>query len=178
MSPGEFLRCALLERPVRATLVLRPPPDLDALWGFTEGLEPVRIEALPSQRRMEGFPMGIVRRRPRSREVDAHRVLIRPQSHDLTAELAAVIAQEPSRGTPLSREPSEPIHDGLTAEALTALNGDPVPREHVHHRQGAKSVPMDQLIGHKVQTPGIIRSCHRGPMGSDDHGFSPPGGGR
>jgi hypothetical protein len=36
VSPGEFFGRAILERPVRATLVVFPPPGLDPLFGLVE----------------------------------------------------------------------------------------------------------------------------------------------
>jgi hypothetical protein len=43
---GKFLGCPILERPVRATLVILSPPGLNSFLGFVQGLEPVGIQAL------------------------------------------------------------------------------------------------------------------------------------
>src|SRR5215472_16085830 len=63
---GKFLRRSILQRPVRATFIIVPPPSLDAFLRLWECLEPVRIEALASQRGIEGFHMRMIRRPPRS----------------------------------------------------------------------------------------------------------------
>jgi len=100
-------------------------------------------------------------------------MLIRPQINELTAELTAIVAQQPGRRAALGGEPIEHIHHVLSAETLAHLNRQALSREYINHGQGAKPLPIHQLIGHKVQSPGVIWSCHRWPMGSDDHGFPP-----
>lgn len=57
---GKFLQRLILQRPVRATLVILLPPDLDVLLGFAERLEPVYIQAFSSQGGIERFHMRIV----------------------------------------------------------------------------------------------------------------------
>jgi hypothetical protein len=53
MSPGDFLGCPILPCPVRATLLLLSPPGLNLLLGLLQGLEPVGIQALAAQGRIE-----------------------------------------------------------------------------------------------------------------------------
>jgi hypothetical protein len=134
----------------------------------------VCIEALPSEGRVERFHMRIVRRVPRSREVDPHLMLIRPQFDELTAKFAAIITQQPGRRAALGGEPIEHVHHVLSAETLAHLNRQALSREYINHGQGSKPLPIHKLIGHKVQSPGVIWSRHRRPMGSDDHSFPPP----
>lgn len=45
---GTFLGRAVPKRPVRPTLVILMPPGLDPVVSVLQGLEPVRIQALPS----------------------------------------------------------------------------------------------------------------------------------
>ena len=92
-------------------------------------------------------------------------MLIGPQIHDLTAQLAAIIAQEPSRGTTLSGELIQHRHHVFATETLAHLDRDTFPREHVYHRQRAKPESIGQLVGHKVEGPGVIRVRRWGPMG-------------
>lgn len=61
----------------------------------------------------------------------------------------------------------------LALEALPHLNRNTFPSQAIDHGEGSKPLPIHQLIGHKVQGPGIIRSRHRWPMNSDFHGFPP-----
>ncbi len=57
----KFGRGLILECPVRATLIVFPPPGFNPCLGFMKRLEPVHVEAFPSERRIEGFHMGVVR---------------------------------------------------------------------------------------------------------------------
>ncbi len=92
-------------------------------------------------------------------------MLICPSINSLTAELAAIIAQEPSRGTTLSGELIQHRHHVFATETLAHLDRETFPREHVYHRQRAKPESIGQLVGHTVEGPGVIRFRRWGPMG-------------
>jgi hypothetical protein len=53
------------------------------------------------------------------------------------------------------------MHHVLAAETLAPLDRQALPRKDIDHGQGAKPVPIDQLIGDNVQAPGVIRSRDR-----------------
>ena len=88
-------------------------------------------------------------------------MLIGPEIDQMATELAAIIAPEPSRCPALCREPIEHIHHVLAAETLAHFDRPALSRKDTDHGQGAKPVPIDQLIGDKVQAPGVIRSRDR-----------------
>lgn len=88
-------------------------------------------------------------------------MLIGPEIGELTTELAGIIAPEPSRCPALCCELIEHIHHVLAAEPLAHLDRQALSRKDIDHGQGAKPVPIDQLIGDKIQAPGVIRSRDR-----------------
>jgi hypothetical protein len=100
-------------------------------------------------------------------------MLIGSQIHDLTTELAAIIAPEPSWGTTLSSESIQHRHHMFATEPLAHLNPDTFPSKHIHHHQRAKPESMGQLIGNKVQGLGVMGLRHRWPVDARHYGFSP-----
>jgi hypothetical protein len=63
--------------------------------------EPVGVQAFHPQGLIEGFDVSVVGRFSRPAKVDFDPVLIRPQVHDLTAELGSVVAEKHLRCSPL-----------------------------------------------------------------------------
>jgi hypothetical protein len=84
------------------------------------------------------------------------------------------IAPQPGWYATLGRESIQHGHHVFAAEALAHLNRDTLPGEHIDHGECAKPVPIDQLIRHNVQGPGVIRSRHRRPMRSGHNRLPPP----
>src|SRR5271155_2197371 len=98
---GELVGCPLPESPVRPTLVVLPAPSLYDLLGFRQRREPMGIQAFCSESSVERLHEGIVRGLPWTRKGDAHSVLIGPQVHRLTGELAPVVTAKILRNSPL-----------------------------------------------------------------------------
>src|SRR6202142_2515962 len=99
-SIGEFVGCPLSESPVRTALIIFLAPSLDTLLRFRQGSEPMRVQALRSERPVEGFDVSVVGWFPRSAEIDLYSVLVGPEVHDLTGELGPVITEKHLRPTP------------------------------------------------------------------------------
>src|SRR5271156_7006960 len=99
-SIGEFVGCPLSESPVRTALIIFLAPSLDTLLRFRQGSEPMRVQALRSERPVEGFEVSVVGWFPRSAEIDLYSVLVGPEVHDLTGELGPVITEKHLRHTP------------------------------------------------------------------------------
>src|ERR1700691_2957799 len=99
-SIGEFVGCPLSESPVRTALIIFLAPSLDTLLRFRQGSEPMRVQALRSERPVEGFDVSVVGWFPRSAEIDLYSVLVGPEVHDLTGELGPVITEKHLRHTP------------------------------------------------------------------------------
>ena len=85
--------------------MILPPPGLDPFLSVPQRLEPVRIETLSSQGRIERFHMRVVRRRARSGDVDGDRVVRGPEVDQLTAALTPVVTEAPRRRASLDVEP-------------------------------------------------------------------------
>ena len=132
------------------------------------------IEAFPSERGIERFHMGLVRRLPRPRAVDLHLVLVGPEIDQLTAKLAASIAEESPWCTALRGEPIQYLDHMFATELLTHLNGHALSGAQVYHSQRPNPLPIRQLISDEVARPGVIGFCDRRPMGPGDDGFASP----
>jgi hypothetical protein len=75
---GEFVGRLLPESPVRPTLVVFPASSLNDLPGFGQGCKPVGIQAFCPKSSVEGFHESVVYGLARTRECDAHPLLISP----------------------------------------------------------------------------------------------------
>jgi hypothetical protein len=93
----ELAWCPFSERSVRTTLIVFLPPCFDQPLRLGQRPEPVSIQALGSEGSVERFHEGIVGRLAWAGEVDLHTVLVGPQVHGLTGELAAVVAEQDLR---------------------------------------------------------------------------------
>ena len=70
------------------------PPSLDDVLNFLQRLKPVRVDALCPEDSIKRLAEGVVRGLAPSGEVDLHFVAVSPQVHQLTGELAAVVAEQ------------------------------------------------------------------------------------
>ncbi len=103
-------------------------------------------------------------------------MLIGPQIDQLTTEFAAIVTEQPRWCTALHGESIQHLHDMVAAESLAHLDRQAFTRVDIHHGQRSKTVPIDQLIRHKVQRPGVIWSRHQWPMSTNEDRFPPPWG--
>src|SRR3974390_1864327 len=98
---GELVGCPLPESPVRPTLVVFPTPSLHDLLRFRQGREPMGIQTFCSKSSVERLHEGIVGRFSRPRKSDPHSILIGPQIHRLTGELAPIVTANELRNSAL-----------------------------------------------------------------------------
>ncbi len=84
---GEFVRRPLSESPVRTALIVFSSPSLDRLLRLGRRGEPVGIQTFGPECSVEGFYVGVVGRLSRSREVNPHATVVRPEVQVLTREL-------------------------------------------------------------------------------------------
>src|SRR5882672_5724398 len=84
--------------------------------------------------------------------------MIRPKVHRLRSELRSVIAEKCFRNRPLQTNPAQHAHHVFSLETLPHFDRQTFSCEHIHHCQSSEPSPIRQLIGHKVQTPHLIRS--------------------
>src|SRR5450631_1128954 len=99
---GELAWRPLAERSVRTTLIVFSSPSFDKPPCLVQVSEPVGIQTFGTEGAIERFDEGVVSWLARTREVDLHPVLVSPQIHCLTGELASVIAEQQFRHSALA----------------------------------------------------------------------------
>ncbi len=87
----EFARRLLLERTVRALLIVVFAPIFNNMFGVIERDKPVLLQALLPQPAVEALDKCIVRWLTRSAEFQLHSVAIRPLVHRLRDEFTPVV---------------------------------------------------------------------------------------
>jgi hypothetical protein len=86
-----------------------------------------------------------------------HLVAIRPQTHEPTGELAAIVSKYDRRPAVPGDQAVEYRYYVLAAQALTHLDGQRFATEDVDDRQRAQASAIDQLIGDEVHRPRLAR---------------------
>ena len=106
-----------------------PPPTLNDLLGLGQCREPMYIQTLRSQRAVERLYVRVVRRLTLPREVDLHLAVIRPQIHDLTRELRAVITEQQLRRPSFLSDLIQSTHHVFSSQPLSHFDGKAFPRK-------------------------------------------------
>jgi hypothetical protein len=85
-------------------------------------------------------------------------VVVGPKVDQVAGELGAIVDEQAGRGSPLPDEAVQDRHDVLAPELLANLDGQTLPAEHVDHGQGAKRLPVAELVVDEVEAPRFVQS--------------------
>ena len=157
---GELVRRPLPRGPVRATLLVLPSPRLEDLPGLGQRREPMRVQALVSERPVERLDVPAGGRLARPREVDLHPIPIRPQIQHLTGKFRTIVTEQPRRRTALLLDSLQHPHHVFTLQTLPRFDRQAFSRVHIRHNQCSKPSSVRLLIRYKIQTPHLI-GCRR-----------------
>jgi len=108
---------------VRTTLIVFPSPGFDELACLLQIHEPVGVETLAAECSVEALYERIVGWFTRSREVNLCPVLVGPQVHGLTGELAAVVTEQHFGYAAVKLQQVQRTHNIVSPEALYDFYG-------------------------------------------------------
>ena len=142
---------------MRSDLVKVRPPRLDLAPGVVQRQEPVRVKAFVAQSAIEAFNEGIVGRLSGPAEVQRDAVDIGPMVERPRDKFRAIV--HPDLGGGAATFKQQAVHDSdhlLTLDPLIDMNRQALAGVGIDDGQGAKTLAVEQGVGHEVHRPDLV----------------------
>lgn len=137
---------------MRTVRIIVRTPVLDLLLHVIEAQEPALVPALRPQTTVERLDEPIVCGLSASAEVQTHAVQVRLLVQPLTGELGAIINAD------LLRQSTVLAPYAVADEPLADLDHQALTREVIDQRQEAELPAIEELVGHEVHAPALVRT--------------------
>jgi hypothetical protein len=141
----------------RAAIVVFTPGVEDDLR-LGHGRKHVAVRALVAQLAIEAFDEEILHRLPRSNEIEAHVVRIRPRIHGAAEKSAAVVVRDRLGGLTLPHQVAQRRRDPDAGERSIGDERQRFACVEIQHGQRPKLAPVRQAHAHEVYAPALVGS--------------------
>lgn len=118
--------------------------------------EPVLVQTLLPEPRVEGFDQGIVRWPARPTEVKFNMVPVGPSVKIFRDELGSIVHLDPFREAVLMRDTLQRCHDIEASDPRVRIECQAFAREVLDDDQYSKAAIVEQLIGDEVHAPTFV----------------------
>ena len=116
------------------------------------------VQALVTQRSVEGFDEGIICWLAWPRKINPCSMMIGPKINKLAGKLRAVIREQVFWCASQSNEPVENLNNALASQSMPDLDRQSFSFEDIDNRQGAELLTVTEFIVDEVKAPCLIRT--------------------